>query len=70
MAWTHAAVEVAQQAVLQTVDQPMHPDFRAARPGSLQDRRLADPADAFDHVELGQPVALRLRSGWRLRSTA
>ncbi len=39
----------------------MHPHPGAPRPGTLQDRRLADTADAFYHVELGQTVALRLK---------
>ena len=51
-----ADAEVAQQTVVEAVDQSVDGEILAARPGVLDDRRLADVPDLLDHVELAEAV--------------
>ena len=59
MAGTDTAIKVAQTAVLQAIDQPMHPNIRAASPCLLQDRRLANAPDTLNNIQFSQTVASR-----------
>src|SRR5438445_116317 len=48
--------EIADPAVLQTVNPGVHVHHLSALPGVLDDGRLAHVARLLDHVQLAQPV--------------